>query len=347
MATSDQTGGEERDTDPRSSTSANGPGRPPASALETVVAFVEQAKGQAQKLIDGYEQWAAGPQGRAVTNTLSEVHRSAQAAAGWVNETAGRVRTWADTPEGREVLDGIDVLLVAREVGDFYARAGIYRPLDPAFMRDVLEQVEANAPHDLRRTVDSIAPGSDDWVWIREGLEASPSLSRWRPQLIEALDCMDMDKPKWHAAVSTLLPIVEGVIASKSGVLDGMRVGRRLEQMGSDHEGTPEDLIVGMVSYPALKVIDAEVFANRNFATTAPNDPGLNRHTILHGVTGGYGNRENAVRVLMIVVALAELFDGPLAVRAPSHHTTDVTLMTDFGPIARMRRPRAEVADAA
>lgn len=153
------------------------------------------------------------------------------------------------------------------------------------------------------------------------------------------LDCMDMGVPKWHAAVSTLLPIIEGVIADKSGVLDGMRVGRRIEKINKDDEGTPEDLIVGMVSYPALRVIDAEVFAKRDFATTAPNDSGLNRHTILHGITGGYGNRENAVRALMTIAALAELFDGPLALRSSRHPTTDATLIRDFGPIARLRRP--------
>jgi len=341
MAADDQTDEARRSVESASSAADGGHARSHTSVLNAAVAFVEQIRSEAQKAADAYERWAAGPQGRAMADALNEVHRRARTAEGPVNEWADRVRTWANSPQGQNVLDGLDVLLVAREVGDFYERAGIYRPLDARFMRDVLEQIDANVPHDLRRTIDSVAPGSDAWGWIREGLEPSPSLARWRPQLVEALDCME--DARWHASVSTLLPIIEGVVADKSGVLERMRVGRRLEQLlSADHDGTPGRLIVAMVTYPALKVIDAEIFANRDFATTAPNDPVLNRHTILHGVTGGYGSRENAVRSLMVVAALAELFDGPVALRAPSHHRSDATLMEDFGPIARMRRPRAQ-----
>ncbi|EHN10913.1 hypothetical protein PAI11_22230 [Patulibacter medicamentivorans] len=315
-------------------------------ALQTMIGFVERAKNRARAFADSYERWSETPQGKSVLKTAAEIHQFAQSAQLALDQSAERVRTWAESPAGQRVFDGLDVMMVAREIGDFYARAGIYRPLDATFLRDVLEQVEAHAPHDLRRSVDSVAPASAAWTWICEGLLASPSLARWKDQLAEALDCMEDER--WHASVSTLLPIIEGVIAEKSGVLENMRVGRRLEQLlDSDQEGTPDDLIVGMVTYPALKVIDAEIFAKRGFATTAPDDPGLNRHTILHGVTGGFGTRENAVRVLMVIIALAETFDGPVGLRASTHEMTDATLMRDFGPIAKARRRAATGAATA
>lgn len=272
----------------------------------------------------------------ALQRFMANVETTAQRASQKVNTVVDAGMEWVGSDDGQTVLTNLDLLMLSTSVSDFTGRTGIYRPIEATFMRDALEHIEYHAPFDLRRVVASVAPGSNDWSWIRDGLLLSPVLQSRRQPLTEAID--SMEDHRWFVAVSALLPILEGVTADKSGVFENMRVSKRLEQLlDSDDFDPPNGLLGGIIALPALRVIDREIFARREFAGARPGDGDLNRHLIVHGRTAGYGSEINAVRAFMIVVALAELFDGPIALRTELHHATDATLFEDFSRLQWLR----------
>jgi hypothetical protein len=129
--------------------------------------------------------------------------------------------------------------------------------------------------------------------------------------------------------------VFEGVISDRSGVLRGMRVGRRFDQLL--HHDDDLDLLA-MAAVPALDVLDAEVFASEDFEGVAIDDTALNRHVILHGRSTGYGTEVSACRGLMLLVGLIELLDGPMILRVEATSTDAGSYLDDFGPLAGLRR---------
>jgi hypothetical protein len=202
-------------------------------------------------------------------------------------------------------------------------------------MRDALEQMDAGRPHDHGRLLAAVGPESKNWDWICDGLLASPVLGERRVLVVDAVECIDHGL--WGPAASTLLQVVEGVISDKSGVLDNMRVGLRLEAAIKGRSPVSLDEFGGMVALPALAVIDREIFARRDCASVSIHDAQLNRHVILHGRTVGYRTRVNALRTLMLVVALAELFDGPIMLRAARRPASDPALVNNYGTLTGLR----------
>ena len=181
---------------------------------------------------------------------------------------------------------------------------------------------------------------------LRNGLSASPVLASRRPILEDGLYCMEQHR--WHAAVSTLLPLIEGVVGDKTAVLENVRVPNRLHEY---LDGETVDVVdpLGLVTIPTLAVLDSEVFARREFGAVEIDDEALNRHIVLHGRSAGFGTEVNAVRTLMVITALAELFDGPLAERVSVPDDFYVPdLLEEYGPLADLRaasRRRIELRD--
>ncbi len=276
-----------------------------------------------------------------ILDDLAGAHRAASA---WLDGALNTARTWAASEDGQLTLLGLDYLAISSKVGDFYEHVGWYLPVHPTLLRYAVEHVETHAPFDARRAAGLVGPSSKHWRWITEGVMATPTLESRRPIIADAIFCLEHER--WHAAVSTLLPVIEGVVADRSGVLKDMRVGRRLDQILHRQTG-PLDALSAV---PALEVIDIEVFHGHDFAAKTPADEGLNRHLVLHGRTAGFGTRINAVRTFMLVIALAELFDGALVFRAPSSPVDEGSLLDEYGPLAEIRRAArrsaAEVARA-
>lgn len=251
-------------------------------------------------------------------------------------DLADRGMVWAGSDEGQKMLTDVDVALLGVRTARFYGHAGIYRPLAPALVKDALQRDERGDPVDITALLADVAPGSDNWPWISEGLLSSPCLQDRRPSLQDALKCIEQEL--WGPAVTALLPIFEGVVSDQAGIVEGKRVGLRLEAVLAGPGLAPLDSVGLLIARPALRVIDDEIFARRGSAGIAIDDPSMNRHLILHGRTVGFRTREHAVRSLMLVVALAELIDGPLADRTQAQPAADTAFVDTHGPLAGLRQ---------
>jgi hypothetical protein len=251
-----------------------------------------------------------------------------------INAAAASCADWAASETGQQVLLGMDLLAVFADAGRFFAHTGWYLPASPHLYRYALEEQHRHAPFDPRAAARLVSPESAHWTWIAEGLRASPSLASRVAVFDDGVYCVE--QARWHAAVSTLLPLIEGIVGDHSGVLKNMAVPRRLNHL-LHSENLSSFELTGLVAVPALQVLDSELFARRDFEEVTIHERALNRHLVLHGRIAGFGTETNALRTLMVIAALVELFDGPLLLRAPSPETLSVDLLDDFGPLASLR----------
>lgn len=244
---------------------------------------------------------------------------------------------------GQEVLLGLDFLSLSlsSQIGDFYAHIGWYLPVHPTFHRFILEHLEYNVPFDGRQATELIGPRSRHWQWIVEGTRGSPSIQTRLPVIDDAIFCLEHER--WYAAVCSLLPVIEGVGSDRAGVVDGMRVGRRLNKVL--HTETAQ--IETLSAVPALSVLDAEIFDRRDFKGVEVAETALNRHLILHGRTVGFGSEMNSCRTFMLLVALIELLDGAILLRTESASPDTGSFLDEYGPLAQLREAARSSPDKA
>lgn len=247
-----------------------------------------------------------------------------------------RAASWANSEEGQDALDGFDFAMLGARVGGFYEHTGWYLPVHPNLMRVALDHLETNAPFDARRAVGLVGPAAEHWPWIVEGVLASPSMATRRAILGEAIFCME--HAQWHAAVSTLLPVIEGHVADRSGRVQGIRVRERLDDLMYNE---PASSMKTLAAVSALEILRSEVFGSLEFGDPSQPADALNRHWVLHGRTVAFGTPINACRTFMLVVALAELFDGAVALRASSSPLDAGALLDEYGPLAPLRAAAA------
>ncbi len=244
-------------------------------------------------------------------------------------------RVWVASEQGQQLLSAVDYMTITSRIGDFYAHSGWYFPVHPSFHRHAMEHLTLHQPFDPREAARLVGPESRHWPWIVEGLLASPSIESRSLVVREGTRCME--EGLWHAAVSTLLPMIEGIASDRSGVLEGKRVGRRIDDILNSTDGALE----AISAVPALEVVDAEIFERRDFNQVQIADEALNRHLVLHGRPVQFGTEINAVRTLMLLVALVEIIDGALLFRATSIPPDGGSLLDDYGPLAPLRQAAA------
>jgi hypothetical protein len=249
-----------------------------------------------------------------------------------VEALVDQARGWAASETGQEILFGLDFVVISGRAGDFYRRHGWYVPLHPALLGYVLDHDVQHQPFDPRRATDLVGVGSEHWPWIRDGLLKSPAIESRRPVVEDALAAMEAGR--WHGAICTILPVLEGIISDRSGVLEHMRVGKRFEVMLD----TADAELISFSAASALDVLDGELFKSWAFPGVAISEDALNRHLILHGRTVAFGTPVNATRILMIAVALVELLDGPLLFRTDVATTDSGSVFDEHGPFAEFRR---------
>lgn len=262
---------------------------------------------------------------------LDELNEIADGIRDAVGALARAGREWAASDEGQDMLAMADYCAVTSRVGGFYAHSGWYLPVHPALHRYALEHLELHQPFDPRDAVQRVGPRSPHWGWIVEGLLASPSTATRKEQVREALRCIEM--ALWHAAVSTLMPVIEGIASDRSGVLEGMRVGRRINRILHSDLGALE----AISAVEALDVLDAEIFSRIEFGAVDPKEHLLNRHLVLHGRPTPFGSEANAVRTLMLLIALIEILDGAIVLRTSAAPPDGGSLLDDYGPLAPLR----------
>jgi hypothetical protein len=238
---------------------------------------------------------------------------------------------WLASDTGQGVLATIDYFSLGDEAGRFFSHVGWYLPVHPELRRYAIKHLRHCIPFDAREAARLVGPASEHWDWITDGMRASDLLETRIAAVDDGLFCLE--NQRWHAAICVLLPVIEGVVSDKSGVLENMRVGRRLNEI-LEKESGPLDAICAA---NALAVVDQEIFGFRSFEDAAIEDPALNRHLVLHGRTVGFGNEVNAVRTFMLLVALVELFDGAIILNADEPPVGLRDLLDEYGPLAAFR----------
>jgi hypothetical protein len=229
-------------------------------------------------------------------------------------------------------LETLDVLSICSTAERFFERSGWYLPLHAQTYRYALEQQRTLAPFHPGQAAALVGPRSPHWAWICAGLRASPSLAARRAILDDALFCLE--QTRWHAAVSTLLPITEGMVGDRNGLLETLRVPRRLTALLE----TPDPAVdmAALMAIPALALLDGELLVRTPRGDVAVDPASLDRDVILRGRGRGFGDEPTALRALMVVAALAELVDGPLVFRT-SENGLDERLLDADGPLAGLR----------
>jgi hypothetical protein len=280
-----------------------------------------------------------------ISRTLESVSKDLQAVhvqIGQKLESARRVtEDWLASDTGQGVLATLDYISLTSEAGDFFEHVGWYLPVHPDLHRYAIDHVRSNAPFDARDASRLVGPRSEHWAWISEGLLASEVVQSRLPAVQDAVFCLEHQR--WHAAISTLLPVIEGMVSDRSGVLENMRVGRRLDEEILHKQSGPIDAICAA---NALAVVDKEIFNRRSFADADIGDDTLNRHLVLHGRTVGFGTEMNAVRTFMLLVALAELLDGSIVLRSEQSTVGIRSLLDEYGRLAPLRKSVMESKQA-
>lgn len=249
-----------------------------------------------------------------------------------VNDVGEALSDWLASENGQATLLGLDFVSLSSRAGDFYEHVGWYLPVHPTLLRYALDHPEHHVPFDARAAARLVGPGSAYWPWLTEALPASPCIAPRAAVVRDAIFCIENER--WHAAVCSLLPVIEGVVSDRSGVLHSMRVGRRLDEEILDKQSGS---IEAISAASALAVVDTEIFARTPFEDADIDEPTLNRNLVLHGRTAGFGTRVNAIRTLMLLVALAELLDGALLLTSDSTPPSDYSVLDDYGPLAGLR----------
>lgn len=245
---------------------------------------------------------------------------------------ADRARAEHADARGQTFLETLDVLSICSTAERFFERSGWYLPLHAQTYRYALEQQRTLAPFHPGRAAALVGPRSPHWGWICAGLRASPSLAARQAILDDALFCLEQGR--WHAAVSTLLPITEGVVSDRNGLLETLRVPRRLNALLETPD--PAVDVTALMAIPALALLDAELLVRTPRGGVAVDPASLDRDVILRGRARGFGDQPTALRALMVVAALAELVDGPLVFRT-SENGLDERLLDADGPLAGLR----------
>ncbi|MEJ7816856.1 MAG: hypothetical protein WKF53_16935 [Rubrobacter sp.] len=262
---------------------------------------------------------------------LDDIHRVGQELKGRLNAATEAVGDWAGGETGQQVLTALDFVTLSSEIGDYYAHIGWYFPVHGALHRYVLEHIRHNVPFDARSAAKLVGPTSVHWQWIVEGLRSSPCVETRSPIVEDAIYCLEHER--WHAAVCSLLPVVEGIISDRAGVLSGMRVGKRFTKLLHEEEGE----LTALSAIPALSVLDKEVFTRQEFADVELAETALNRHLVLHGRTVSFGSEVNGCKLFMLLVALVELLDGVLLLRSDTAPGDTASFLDEYGPLAGLR----------
>jgi len=251
-------------------------------------------------------------------------------------EGAGRrVGDWLGGDTGQAILATADYFALGSEAGRFFRRTGWYLPLQADLRGYAIESQRYHVPFDARKAARLVGPASAHWELVTDGLRASDALATRLPVVEDGLCCIE--GRQWHAAVCTLMPVIEGVISDEAAIFSDVRVGRRFEELLDKTTG-PLDAICAV---DALAALDGEFFSRRDFSAQVVQAPDLNRHLILHGRSAGYGTEINAIRTLMQLVALSELVDGPFIMKLGGGDGLR-PFLEEYGQLAPFRRQLRE-----
>lgn len=143
-----------------------------------------------------------------------------------------------------------------------------------------------------------------------ERLLSSDHFASRRPLLRQAVRAHG--RGEWYLAINAVLPSVEGVLldvtypeGAAKGV--GARQGVQRLKTASAADATAEAIETILLSAGANTALFESFDRSRYGRKGEPRS--LNRHAILHGAARRYGTAENSLRLLLLLVVMAEVFD--------------------------------------
>ena len=199
-----------------------------------------------------------------------------------------------------------------RVATDFGWPLPIFVPSDPLLRLTSISKPSASKVSTAIKTI--FAPRTQAYSLVQKKLLDSKHFKPRRPALRQAFRAIQ--RREWYLVVSTLLPMVEGVLVDAmwppgSRPKRGRKVREAVAKMSKlDEVGlrlavtTLETMILGAGSGRSLyKGFDPNDYGG-------PGEPReLNRHAIAHGAAHRYGNGTNAYRLLLILVLIAECLE--------------------------------------
>jgi len=163
-----------------------------------------------------------------------------------------------------------------------------------------------------RFMTDSFGPRTRAYRASRDRLLTSNHFASRRQPIEQGLNALN--RGHYYAAICTLLPLVEGVLVDVVLAADPPEKGaahRAFDEMrdiGDEVDAivvrSVETLVVSAASGAAL----FSRFERRDYGSSGESRR-LNRHAILHGSARRYGTHANALRLFLLLVALAEALD--------------------------------------
>lgn len=199
---------------------------------------------------------------------------------------------------------------IDEQTDEFVARHGWSVPI--SLPQRAYKQVVARSTSGRREVnslmVRSFRPGTRAYQIVREVIDESPDFESRRPLLRQVYAAQR--RGHWYLVINGLLPLVEGVLFDATfptgtrpkSVKPGIeRLSQTEETMRDSGFRALETMIVGAGSGIAL------------FESYAP-PPGveprsLNRHGVLHGAAKRYGTEQNATKLFLLIVLLAECLE--------------------------------------
>jgi hypothetical protein len=270
----------------------------PIAGLPQFAAITEMSKGIAQ----------IGERVAAITEALQGPAKTLQR---MIESTSLSLKPWLPeferfgevmrqlAEEGRKIDEQTDI---------FVARHGWPVPVSlPArAYKAVVAKCQAGKREVNAMMVANFRPGKYVYSLMREVIDESPDFASRRPLLRQVYAAQR--RKEWYLVINGLLPLVEGVLLDAmfpSGTRPkSIRPGvDRLKDAGEESYAEAgfraiETMILGAGSGSALF---------EPYAPPAGVEPrSLNRHGVLHGSARRYGTEQNATKLFLLMVLLAE-----------------------------------------
>lgn len=238
-------------------------------------------------------------------SVIESVVKSTQALAeNWRPFIAGMaeaVEQWADRQ--RELDERTDV---------FVRRHGWPLPTsipDAAYHR-VVSMTDRPKREVNALLVNSFRPGTKAYYAVREIVDGSPHFKSRAPLLRQVWAAQR--RGDWYLVINGLLPLVEGVL------VDVMfpRTSRPLSGADKSVKRLRSEVEVPFGDAPLRAIETLLISGGAGLAMFERYDPpqgveprGLNRHAVLHGGARRYGTEQNAVKLFLVMVLMAECFE--------------------------------------
>lgn len=189
-------------------------------------------------------------------------------------------------------------------------------PLPLALPLGVVHRVVAMASRGKREVqrfmCDSFGPRTAAFRASKNRLLESEHFAARRQPVVQGLKALH--RGEYYAAICTLLPLVEGVLVDAVLVDDppvGAVAKKAFDEMRDIGDEVDAIVVRSVETLLVSATSGAALFSH--FDRRAYGGPGetrrLNRHAILHGSARRYGTQANALRLFLLLVALAEVLD--------------------------------------